>query len=70
MKYHQVTDGETVFPARRGYRMMCCDCGLVHRVNFRLVPHGTKGRRKIALNVYRDDRATANARRGKQKVKR
>jgi hypothetical protein len=23
-------------PKRRGYRMACCDCGLVHEVNFRL----------------------------------
>lgn len=66
MKYDDVTDGETVYPTRRGYRWMCCDCGLVHRVNFRLVPNGLKGGKKIALNVYRDDRATATARRRKQ----
>lgn len=66
MKYAQIVDGETVYPARRGYRFMCCDCGLVHRINFRLEPHGTTGRKKIALNAYRDDRATAVARRRKQ----
>lgn len=66
MKYAQIQDGETVYPARRGYRFMCCDCGLVHRINFRLEPYGTKGKRKIALTAYRDERATANARRAPQ----
>jgi hypothetical protein len=66
VRYAQIHDGETVYPARRGYRMMCCDCGLVHRVNFRLLPNGRKGGKKIALNVYRDDRATAVARRRQQ----
>jgi hypothetical protein len=63
--YHHVMDGDTVYPVRRGYRMMCCDCGLVHKINFRLVPHGKRGKR-IVLTVYRDERATAAARRRKQ----
>lgn len=25
-----------IFPRRGGYRMMCCDCGLVHELQFRL----------------------------------
>lgn len=37
MKYEQVKDGQWVQPIRRGYRMKCCDCGLVHILNFRLV---------------------------------
>jgi hypothetical protein len=26
-----------VFPRRRGYKHACCDCGLVHQMQFRLV---------------------------------
>ena len=37
MKYHKVQDGEVVQPKMRGYRMKCCDCGLVHRMNFWVV---------------------------------
>ncbi len=40
MKYKKVFDGEWVQPVRRGYRMKCCDCGLVHVLNFRLVKYG------------------------------
>lgn len=31
----QIQDGEWVTPIMRGYRLECCDCGLVHRVNFK-----------------------------------
>lgn len=44
MRYDQVYDGEWVEPIRKGYRMKCCDCGLVHIMDFRLVP--AKGRGK------------------------
>jgi hypothetical protein len=67
MRYPQIHDGETVYPARRGYKMQCCDCGLVHRIDFWLEPHGTKGRKKIALKAYRDDRATAAVRRARKR---
>lgn len=32
----QVEDGEWVQPIRRGYLMQCCDCGVIHKINFRL----------------------------------
>ena len=35
-RYAQVYDGEWVQPRRKGYLMQCCDCGLAHRMNFRL----------------------------------
>jgi Zn-finger protein len=37
MKFEQVEAGEWVQPKRKGYLMKCCDCGLVHRLDFRLV---------------------------------
>lgn len=41
MRYKQAKDGEWIQPRRRGYRLKCCDCGLVHRINFRLTSRGS-----------------------------
>lgn len=35
-QFTKVADGEWVQPVRYGYLMGCCDCGLVHRMNFRI----------------------------------
>lgn len=40
MRYPQVKNGEWVQPIRRGYRLQCCDCGLTHRLDFRLIKNG------------------------------
>ena len=32
-----VHDGETVTPVMDDYRMMCCDCDLVHKFRFRAI---------------------------------
>jgi len=46
-----------VKPIHHGYKMMCCDCGLVHVMDFRV-----KGG-KVQFRVRsRDNRATATAR--------
>jgi hypothetical protein len=63
VKYTQVYDGEPVQPKRRGYRLMCCDCGLVHVLDFYLVKYADGRRRKIRFVARRDVRATAAARR-------
>lgn len=51
MRYAQRFDGEWIFPRRNSYYLQCCDCGLVHRINFRLVKHG-KGK-QIAFQAFR-----------------
>lgn len=56
-RYHQIVDGEWVRVLKRGFRDMCCDCGLVHRMDFRIIDG------RIEFKVHRDDRATAAARR-------
>ena len=56
-KYDQPEAGEWVRPIRRGYKLACCDCGLVHKMDFRIV----KGR--VQFRVFRDNRATAAIRR-------
>lgn len=56
-RYPKVAAGEWVQPCRKGYKMACCDCGLVHRMNFRL------HRGRIQMQAFRDERATAAKRR-------
>lgn len=64
-RYPSVQDGEWIRPVKRGYKMACCDCGLVHRVDFEHVKWGNG--RKIIFRAYRDERATAAKRRKKNK---
>jgi hypothetical protein len=60
MKYLQVYDGDWIEPKpQNGHKVTCCDCGLVHKINFRVV----KG--KVQFQAFRDNKATANKRRKK-----
>jgi hypothetical protein len=63
MRYENPSSGEWIQPVRRGYRLMCCDCGLVHRVDYRIIKYAGGRRIKMQFRVYRDNRATAQARR-------
>lgn len=36
MKFKTVGPGEWQQPKEKGYLMQCCDCGLVHRMDFRI----------------------------------
>lgn len=60
MRYKRVTDGEWVKPRMKGYRMMCCDCGLVHVIEFRIIKHA-RGH-KVLFRAVRHEKATATAR--------
>lgn len=51
MKYHQAVDGEWIRPVMRGYRMKCCGCGLVHHIDFRVIPWG-RGH-KVLFRAFR-----------------
>lgn len=64
MKYDTPKAGEWIHPKKRGYKMMCCDCGLVHKIDFDHIKWG-RGR-KIRIRAWRDERATAAARRKKK----
>lgn len=59
MKYEQAWDGEWIQPKQHGYKISCCDCGLVHILNFRIVDN------KVQIQPTRDNRATAAKRRKK-----
>jgi hypothetical protein len=56
-RMHHAKDGEWMQVKRqRGHKLRCCDCGLVHTVNFRIVG------RRIQFQAFRDKRATAATR--------
>lgn len=57
--YKQVLDGEWIKPRHRGWKMACCDCGLVHTVNLKVIGG------RVYLQPTRDNRATAAKRRYK-----
>jgi hypothetical protein len=57
-RYTKPEAGEWVQPVGRGYKMACCDCGLVHKLDFR-----TRNGR-IQFRAFRDERATAQKRHG------
>ena len=55
-EYYHVTDGEWIQVPMRNYKEQCCDCGLIHRMNFRI----KDGR--VEIQTFRDGRATSGAR--------
>lgn len=36
-KYDQIHENEWIIPVMKGYRMACCDCGLVHELDFKVI---------------------------------
>jgi hypothetical protein len=56
MTFAKPRAGEWVQPVRRGYKMMCCDCGLVHLMDFRIY------RGRVQFRAFRHVRSTAAAR--------
>lgn len=62
MRFKQEFSGQWVQPRMRRYLMKCCDCGLVHRMEFRvlkLTSRGPKGlkRGKLASGHFVQFRA-------------
>jgi hypothetical protein len=66
MKYNKPEDNEWIRPVMKGYRIMCCDCGLVHELDFRVIRWG-RGH-KVEFRARRNARATAAARSGKNRT--
>ena len=62
VRYHPNADGEWVAPVVKGYRVSCCDCGLVHEINIRVV-NG-----QVQFQAFRNARATAGKRKSKKYV--
>lgn len=62
-KYTKIYDDEWVQPTpQRGHLMRCCDCGLVHVMDFR-IRNG-----KVQFRPKRDNRRTAASRQKKRKT--
>lgn len=57
--YKHVQPGEWVAVPMKNHRDQCCDCGLVHRMNYR-IRNG-----KLEIQAFRDGPATGGARRRK-----
>jgi hypothetical protein len=55
--YYHVSNGEWIMVPKRGYKEQCCDCGLVHRLNFKVDDRG-----RIHIQTFRDHHATGGAR--------
>lgn len=55
--YKKVKDGDLVTPKMKGYKIGCCDCGLVHRIDFEVTPKG-----RVKFRAYRDVKATEKLR--------
>lgn len=68
-RYRHLADGEVrQIKGRRGafpHKIMCCDCGLVHDTLFRVT-----GPTTAKFAAWRDNRATAAARRRKRPARR
>ena len=60
--YNPLSRGKWEEPVMRGYRFACCECALVHRMDFRL------SRGQIQFRVFRDSRATLARRRARERV--
>ena len=71
LKYQQVVanDGgwsDWIWPTHTGYRLGCCDCGLVHNVDFRVDTDLLDGEIIIGFRVSRNRKSTAGKRKGKR----
>ena len=61
-RYETLRDGKWVDTPARRYRIGCCDCGLVHDVEFRINPHKYSFKEKIRQNLV----TALNVRRAKK----
>jgi len=65
MRYKQYETDEKgwthwMTPIMKGFKLRCCDCGLVHEFDF-----AVSNQKQIKFRAKRDNRATANTRRTK-----
>jgi hypothetical protein len=57
MKYDKPDNNEWYSPKMKGYKLGCCDCGLVHIIDFRIVG------KHIEMRANRNERSTGQKRR-------
>jgi len=49
-------DGEWIQPVLHNFYHQCCDCGLIHRMDFKIGKH--KGKYKMLFRAFRVPRST------------
>lgn len=64
-KYHLPKANEWIYPVRTNYKLACCDCGLVHEIDFDLERNFKGPGKVIKFRVRRDNRLTAGMRKRK-----
>ena len=57
IKFVDAQSNKWIQPVRKRYLMMCCDCGLVHELDFRI------DKKHIQFRARRNERVTKVARR-------
>lgn len=65
-KFKQVKSNQWVQPVRKGYLMACCDCSLVHKMDFRIALNQKTNTLHVQMKAIRDE---ANTKRLRKKVK-
>ncbi len=60
--YTNPEDSDVIQPVMEGYRMACCDCGLVHELDFNVTDDML-----VQFRAWRNERATAAKRREMRK---
>lgn len=59
-KFIPAKDMEWIQPQQKGYLMACCDCGLVHGMDFRIVANPkNKKKQKVQFRAWRAPKYTA-----------
>jgi hypothetical protein len=56
-KYERPKENEWIRPVKTNYKMACCDCGLVHNMDFKIKEN------RVWFRVRRNNRATGQVRR-------
>lgn len=56
-KFKNVKAGAWQQPRMKNYFLACCDCGLIHRMNFRVVIGKTDGKAKVQFQAFRAKKA-------------
>lgn len=67
LKYRTITNHDWITPTTRRHHMACCDCGLVHLIDFRIAQIEYLNGRKfnkphVQFRAARHNRATAGRR--------
>lgn len=66
-KFKQVHPNEWQMPVMNGYKMACCDCGLVHILDFKVIDENDHEKEidnvRVLFKADRNNRSTAQIRR-------